>query len=221
MALSNFIFNLGSLIIIVALIIALLFHKKKKPFFFNYIFAFIIIGGLMSLNNIIAVNSSVVKKQMFYLEEYFALLQFLLLGLFFINIMKGTSFLVYIKMILLLTLITEIVLITLVINSRVYLYVRILSYLALIVFCFYYFYKILNDRPLIKLTKSSEFWIVTGIGFFSCVSLPILSFFPFLPKHQAYKNINSQIFSISNMSLIIGYLMIIKSYLCLIHRQNS
>jgi hypothetical protein len=68
--------------------------------------------------------------------------------------------------------------------------------------------------------KSSSFWIVIGVIFSSCIGLPVSSLISFIPKNQEYFNMSSQIFSLFNISLIILYLFIIKSYLCLKHPQT-
>jgi RsiW-degrading membrane proteinase PrsW (M82 family) len=93
--------------------------------------------------------------------------------------------------------------------------------LILLVFCFFYLKDLMKNKPTVVLVQSSAFWLVMGIFFSSCIGFPVSALIPFISKSEQYSNLRFQIFSVQNMSLIIMYLFIIKSYLCLKHPQHS
>jgi len=70
----------------------------------------------------------------------------------------------------------------------------------------------MTDKPTLILIKSSPFWLVMGILFSSSVSLPVITLIQFIPKESQYIVLRSQIFSITNLTLIVFYFFIIKSY---------
>jgi hypothetical protein len=56
--------------------------------------------------------------------------------------------------------------------------------ISLIPFCFYYFFELLNNPPLLKLTNEPGFWITTGILFlFICIT-------PYYWVFDYFKNMN-------------------------------
>lgn len=159
-------------------------------------------------------------KDRILIEQLLMLCQFFNLGLFFVEILKKSKFLKSVKVLFLLSIILQILLIAVVHLSNIEIRQTIVPNLFLTIFCFYYLRDLMKNKPTLILGKSSTFWIVMGIFFSSCIGFPIGSLIPFIPKDEEYINFRNQIFSISNLSLIILYLFIIKSYLCLKHPQN-
>lgn len=183
---------------------------------------FIILGGLLSINSIVNANIfwGFSREIPFLLQEILLLLQYVLLSLFFAKLLFKTH---YSRIIINLLFLSVILLVGLqIVISFTNTDIRpsfILTFFLLI-FCFLYVKDLMANKPTLILLKSSAFWIVMGIFFYSCVSFPIKTLIIFIPKSQEYINLRSQIFSILNMSLIILYLFIIKSYSCLKHPQN-
>lgn len=220
----NFIVIFGTVIIVVAFSVAIFFIKREKPKFYKYIFLFIIIGVLISINTIIIHNSPVrlSKNSSRLIQEILILLQYLMLSLFFFNILKNSVR--YSKIIALYFLGVTVhisLIIILFFISTTDIKPVIASSFVTIIYCVLFIKDLLANRPNLILVKSPAFWIATGAFFHSCVSFPVFLLVPFVPKNEEYGILRSQIFSISNMSLIVFYLLIIKSYLCLAHPQNS
>lgn len=222
MKLHGFIVILGSVIIVISFITALVFSHKTKPAYYKYIFAFIILGLLLSVNTIASHNYTwrYGLKIRIFIEQFLVFLQFMMLGLFFWNVLKNSVFIKKIKWIFLLSIPILFILIIAVHLANVEVRSILVPNLVLLIFCFFYLKDLLNNKPTVVLVQSSAFWLVMGIFFSSCISFPVSSLMPFISKSEAFTNLRFQIFSIQNMSLIIMYLFIIKSYVCLKHPQN-
>ena len=222
MKLHNFVVLFGTCIIVITFFVAIAFAKKQKPLYYNYIFAFIILGLLLSTNTIANHNNAWLlnKKVSIIIEQLIALFQSLMLGLFFHEVLKKSVFTIKIKWLLFLLIFTEVILIMVVHLTNTDIRPFLISNLILLICCIFYLRDLMNNKPTLKLINSSAFWITIGILFSNCIGSPIYSLMVFIPKNQEYLNLRLQIFSISNMSLIVLYLFIIKSYLCLKHPQN-
>ena len=222
MKLSYFIVLFGTGVILISFIVALTFMKKEKPQYYKYIFVYIILGLLVSLNTIINNNKVWISsiKISILIEQSIILCQSLMFGLFFIDVFKNSKHKIKIKLFLYFSILIQTFLLIIVLSTNTEIKPSISSNLVLIIFCFFYLRELMFIKPTLILAKSSIFWIVIGIFFSSCISFPINSLIPFIVKEHEYRNLRSYIFSISNMSVIVMYLLIIKSYLCLKHPQN-
>lgn len=212
----------GTGIIVIAFFLAIIFFKKEKPVYFKYIFLFII-GGLLLSTNTIASNNHAWRNGMkisIVIEQLLLLFQSLMLGLFFFEVLEKSLYKKIIKQLIFLSAIIQIILIIVVHSANIEIRPLIVPNLILLIFCYFYLRDLLNTKPTLILVKSSAFWLVMGILFSSCIGFPVFSLIPFIPNNQEYLNLRNQIFSIANMSLIVLYLFIIKSYLCLKHPQN-
>ena len=222
MKLHAFIVILGSVIIVISFITALVFSHKTKPVYYKYIFAFIILGLLLSVNTIGSDNYTwrYGLKIRIFIEQLLIFLQYVMFGLFFSNVLKNSVFVKKIKWIFLSSIPILFILITAVHLANVEVRPSLVPNLVLLIFCFFYLKDLLNNKPTVVLVQSSAFWLVMGIFFSSCIGFPVSSLMPFISKSEVFTNLRFQIFSIQNMSLIIMYLFIIKSYVCLKHPQN-
>jgi hypothetical protein len=223
MKLHSFIVALGSIIILISFITALVFAHKTKPAYYKYIFAFIVFGVLLSVNTIASNNYTwrYGLKIRILIEQLLIFLQYVMFGLFFWNLLKNSVFVKKIKWLFLLSIQIMLILILAVHVANVEVRPSIVPNLVLLVFCFFYLKDLMNNKPTLVLVQSSAFWLVMGILFSSCIGFPVSSLMPFISKNENYANMRFQIFSIQNMSLIIMYLFIIKSYTCLKHPQHS
>ncbi len=219
---STLIIILGTTIIAITFFIALYYLRKSKPVYYKYILGYIVLGLFISTNTFTNRQFNFfTKRNSFLIEQSLCSLQFLMLGLFFLtlfhigNLAKPIIKMIYISIVLQFTFLINIFL------NGTAIYIHTVSNIFLIICSVFYFRDLLNNKPTLILIHSSTFWIVTGIFFFSCVSFPIYSLYPILPKDHAFRNLSSEIFSLANLSVIVLYLFIIKSYLCLKHPQNT
>ncbi len=212
----------GTGIIVITFFIALLFHKKNKPEYYKFIFIFILLGILLSLNSIF--NNTIFwrsnKKAPQLVQELLLLFQYILLSLYFINLFANSLHSKKIIKLLLISIILQASLIAIIFSTDIDINPSFISSVFLLIFCSFYVKDLMANNPTLVLIKSSAFWITMGIFFYSSVSFPINTLIKFVPRSPEYINLRSQIFSIWNMSLIVLYLLIIKSYLCLRHQQS-
>jgi len=222
MKLHSFIVFLGTGIILLSFFTALAFAKKEKPHYYGYIFAFIILGILLSVNTIASNKYAwrYAMKSRILIEQVLILFQFLMVSLFFVQILKNSKFIKKIKWLLWGSVLIQTGLIIVVHLTNTEIRPTTVPNLVVLIFCSFYLIDLMNNKPTVILVKSSAFWLVMGIFFSSCIGFPVSSLIPFVSKSPEYDNLRFQIFSIYNMSLIIMYLFIIKSYVCLKHPQN-
>lgn len=222
MKLHSFIILLGTAIIFITFCVAIFFAKKSKPFYYKYVFILIVMGLLLSTNTISANNYiwlSGLRLRIFF-EQLITLLQYLVTSLFFLEILKKTKFAKKIKWLLSLSILLQITLIIIVHLTNTEIRSGSLPNLIILIFVFFYLKDLMGTKRRLILAQSSTFWLVMGFFFASCIGFPVSCLIPFISRTPEYANLHFQIFSIYNMSLIIMYLFIIKSYLCLMHPQN-
>jgi hypothetical protein len=221
MQLHKFIILFGTGIILISFLVALSYLKKEKPLFFKYIFIFITLGLMVSLNTIIHYYLHLTSLYTVRLiQTLLTSLQLPCIGLFFLNILSNSSLkksLLY--LLFLFTILQLIILLLRIFNysdfDNTYICLSPLTF----IFSLIYFKGLLSGRPNTYISHNAEFWIVVGIFFHCCISFPIYSLYKFIP-FQSHKDLRFAIFSISNISLIILYVFICKSYLCLKHQLS-
>jgi hypothetical protein len=222
MRLHDIIIWFGTGIIVLCFFVSLAFAKKEKPYYYRYIFAYILMGLFLSVNTIASDNYAwrYGLKIRILIEQVLVLLQYGMFALFFWELLKKSAFANKVKWLFFLSipiLLSSIIAVHL---ANVEIRSSIIVNLILAIFCFFYLRDLMNNKPTVILMKSSAFWLVMGIFFSSCIGFPVSSLVPFIPKTTEYSNLRFQIFSIQNISLIIMYLFIIKSYTCLKHPQS-
>jgi len=93
------------------------------------------------------------------------------------------------------------------------LHIGALSAICKTVFCIFFFYKLFKNLYYQNILKEPLFWIVTGLIFNSSLSLPFYGLNSYI-KSQFPSLVSSNIFSVSNMLIIIMHLFFMKAYLC-------
>jgi hypothetical protein len=81
------------------------------------------------------------------------------------------------------------------------------------VFCIFFFYKLFKNLFYQNILKEPAFWIVTGLIFYSTLSLPFYGLNSYL-KFQFSTLVSSNLHTVSNILIIIMHLFFIKAYLC-------
>jgi hypothetical protein len=219
--LHNAIIFIGTFIIIINLLIAIFFIRKEKPYYYKFLFIFIFVGLLISLNSIINILIKPLGNQILPITERLLLLvQFFLVAKLYKELLKKSLLKKTINNLFYLSILVQITLVSISIFMSVPSYTKIGTNAFLILFSVFYYRDLLTNKPKLIILKSSTFWLVTGIFFSFSISFPVYALIPFLSKFPDYNNIKYQLFSISNIALIVMYLFFIKSYLCLKHPQN-
>ena len=160
-------------------------------------------------------------ETMNFIERWLLLFQFIAISFFYLNLLKRSIFSQKIKQIVYLAIIIQIIFFTFSVLFQIPKYVKTVSNIFIILYSVIYYRDLLKTKPTLILIKSSAFGIVTGMFFSFSVSFPIYALNPFIKVYPEYQNIRLQVFSISNIALIVMYLFIIKSYLCLKHPRTT
>jgi hypothetical protein len=212
MKLHEFIVYLGTGVIVIAFILNLLYFKTNKPAYFKYIFCFIVLGLLISCHTFLTKYNCLPNN--FFLGILPAILlalQTICISLCFLNehIVSKKIFFTATSVFILFFLLS-IILIYLRIGPYLYYSLSLsLSQFMFLIYVVFYLRKLLNSIPIKKLKYDSFFWIVVGLLFFSACSFPVNILLPFI-EDKMPESISDNIFSITNMSLIVFYLFIFR-----------
>lgn len=221
MWLNNFIFYLGTLVIIITLLVALLFKDVTKPQYFDYIFLIIYTGIFISINTFLFKKINLYPLRVgLILQDILIVAKFLFMCLFFYHLQISKISKKRIKFLIIASILTSVSLIVIANLGYIYFPQIIIQNVVLITFSAAYFLNILKGKLDIILFKSSVFWLVLGIFFWATVSFPVYCLYFFIPINEEYREIINRVFSISNISLMVMYMLFIKSYLCLTPQRN-
>ncbi len=91
---------------------------------------------------------------------------------------------------------------------------------GLVIFCCFYYFQLFIDMPSISLFKVPSFWIVNGIFFCMCATIPLNAIRGYLVDSIPYKTYLSM-GTIVSISYGIMHLFFIKAYLCSINQPKA
>ncbi len=91
-------------------------------------------------------------------------------------------------------------------------YVFITGSLLIIFLCFFYYYDLIKDSEIKELSKTPEFWIVTGLLIFYSVNLPFLGMYNYLITYHS--NLAENLSIVLQILNIIMYSLFAYAYLC-------
>lgn len=97
--------------------------------------------------------------------------------------------------------------------SYVSLLIGAIEFLFLLFPCLIYFYELLKNAPTISLYRRPSFWIVTGICFYSGISIPyyLLNRFVFSNQYE-YRYLMGLLFF--NIPFILNFIFLTRAFLC-------
>lgn len=212
-SLSTGVVWLGTGIILISFITALLIPKNNIPYMKGFFFC-PLIALLVSINTICGSLFSMYSINLFFIiQNFMSLLDLLFWCTFFLIIFKNKKDADKIKILLAITLLVAVYLYFFSKVNNQNLHLIALAAICKTIFCIFFFYKLFKNLFYQNLLKEPSFWIVTGLIFYSCLSLPFYGLNSYF-KFQFSSIIASNIFSISNMLLIIMHLFFIKAYIC-------
>lgn len=84
---------------------------------------------------------------------------------------------------------------------------------GLVIFCCFYYLQLFESMPTINLLKEPSFWIISGIFFCMCATIPLTSLRGYLYDNIPY-NLYLSIGSIGFFAYGVMHLFFIKAYLC-------
>ncbi len=175
-----------------------------------------LIALLVSINSISGKIFSLYPIDTFYIfQNCLSLFEILFWFSFFLQIIKAKKARAQLTILLAITLIFAFYLLFLSKVGINNIHILALTAICKTVFCIFFFYKLFKNLFYQNILKEPAFWIVTGLIFYSTLSLPFYGLNSYL-KFQFSRSVSSNFFSVSNMLIIIMHLFFIKAYLCTI-----
>lgn len=214
---------IGSVEIIVSFIISFMFSKNNKDYMKGFSFV-ILISLLLSINTICGRFFFLYDVDLyFFIQSVLNLLDLFFWTLFFLRLLNDKKNSRIIKILSTFTL--SLAIYILYYNrtsstSSANLHIIVLLNICKTIFCIYFYHNLFKKLSTQNILSEPSFWIVNGLIFYSCLSLPFYGLNNYI-KLQFSISISNNIFSISNMLIIIMYLFFIKAYLCKTHLHKA
>jgi len=218
--LNNIIIWIGSGLVFSSFIISVLMPTQKKIYMKGFFFC-PFIACLISINSISSRFYFLYSMQVNFLIQIILLLCDLIFwGVFFhrlINMRKES-----IKIVVFSSIIFLISVYTLYFNNTYTpnLHIHALSNCVKVIFCVLFFSKLFKEILFKNILKEPSFWIVSGLMFYSSISIPFYALNNYIMQNFAIE-LAYTFFSISNMLVIIMHFFFIKSFLCTIHLHKA
>lgn len=218
--LSNTVIWIGTGVILISLILAIVIPTNNRPYMKGFFFC-----PLISL----AVSANSISSRFFFLypieknfliQNILHLFDLLFWVLFFLKIPKIKRDFKKIKILFVSTLTIATLLFYLNTSDNPNLHIHVLSNMCKTIFCIFFYNNLFKNLPDQNILLEPSFWIIAGLFFYSCLSLPFYALHSYI-KQQFISIIYSNIFSISNMLIIIMHLFFIKAYLCTIRQHKA
>jgi hypothetical protein len=213
---------IGSLIIMLSLLGAIFICAQfNLPQYLRFFYLYPLLAFALSLVTI--TNTFFYKFSKYFIsicESLYVILEPIFWGYFFVSFFKNAKTKNLVKIV---SSILIFLTLFLVINSGAKGYNHEVVSINNLSYCFYcsiYFVNLFRADPLLTIYKEPLFWIISGVFFYSAVSLPL---FPF---SDYYRRLNSRelflpFISAINLVIIIMHLLFIKGYQCLIKQIKA
>jgi hypothetical protein len=187
----------------------------------RWFFLYPLIAFLVSINSICGPLFLLYSTNLFFtIQSYLFLVDLFFWYYFFLQILNNKKDGEKIKNLLSITLLIAFYLLFFSKVDKRNLHIVALSAICKTVFCIFFFYKLFKKLYYQNILKEPAFWIVTGLIFYSCLSLPFYGLNSYIKSHFSLL-ISSNIFSVSNILIIIMHLFFIKAYLCTIQVHKA
>ena len=180
-----------------------------------------LIALLVSVNSICGKMYSLYSTTLFFnIQSFLFLVDLVFWYLFFSNILNNRNDSIKLNILLSISLSVAAYLLFFSNVDKKNLNIVALSAIFKTIFCILFYYKLIKNLFYQKILLEPAFWIVTGLIFYSSLSLTFYGLNGYI-KLQFSPSIASNIFSISNMLIIIMHLFFIKAYLCTIQARRG
>jgi hypothetical protein len=212
----------GTFVILVSLFFSFLVKKKKasRKYMKNFFF-YPLIAILLSINTILGMILFIYSSRITFLIQIFLFLFDLVFWCsFFSIIFKNKTDSTIIKWIFCITVLIEIALFQFSNLNETNLHTISLINICKAFFCIFFYYKLFKNVPTQNIKLEPSFWIVTGLFFYSCLSIPFYALNDYI-RSLFTPTVAANIFATSNIFVIIMHLFFIKAYLCTIRLNKA
>jgi len=218
--LNNAVIWIGTGVIIISFIISLVFSKSNKAYMNGFFFC-ILIGLLLSINGICSKFLFLYSiETCFFIQSTLFLLDLLFWTLFFLKLLKDARNHRIIKILFILTLSFAVYVLYYNSTNKSNLHVLALLNICKTIFCILFYHNLFKNISDQNILLEPSFWIVNGLIFYSCLSIPFYGLSNYILL-QFSLLIANNIFSISNMLIIIMYIFFVKAFLCKTHLHKA
>lgn len=209
----------GTGIIIISFILSL-YIRKFQISYLRWFYICPLLAIFSSINSIYGLFfSTYFVGLMFTVQSFIIIFDFLFWYAFFNRIFDNRRGTKGLKILLLTTLVLVAYLIFFSRAGRQNLHVIALTAVSKAIFCLLFFHSLIRNLIYENITREPAFWIATGLFFYTSLSLPFYGLHSYIRIHFS-STVSSNIFSISNMLIIIMHVFFIKAYTCIIHQRK-
>jgi hypothetical protein len=204
---------IGTGVILIAFVVSLVYSKNNSVYMKGF-FLCILFALLVSINTICGRLLLLYNTRIcFSIQSIYILLDFIFWRSFFLRLLKDKKINKIIQILSALSLSTAIFFLCYNSKNNSNLHVLALINICKTLFCILYYHNLFKNISDQNILSKPSFWIVTGVLFYSCLSLPFYGLNIYI-KLQFPPLLSNNIFSISNMLIIIMYIFFIKAFLC-------
>lgn len=206
---------LGTFTMIASITIFLLFYSRlNERHYFKFFYIQPLISLFLSFNTILnRIYNLYSDKTSYLLQSLLIALDFLFWAIFFIKILEQPLNKKSIKTFFVAAIVISLLSYSFNDLSKSNLHSVAIFNIFKSIFCILYYHQLFKNSPVENLRQEPLFWIITGLFFYSCVSIPFYALNDYL-RHNTPTIINTNIFAISNILIIIMHAFFIKAYLC-------
>ena len=198
-----------------------LLRNSFVPKYMNKFYWYSLIAALLALFNFLQKYFSIASKNVSgVLHSALLLFHFIFLSLFIYSVLPNKKNSKYLKLlfvqfllVILLCIFTNNISIP---QSAAYSFTNF----GLVLFCFIYYYQLFEAMPTINLLKEPSFWIISGVFFCMCATIPINSLRGYLFHNMPYE-LYLLMGCIGFFAYGVMHLFFIKAYLCSINQPKA
>ena len=211
---------IGTAVILISFVMAILIPVYKSTYMKGFYF-YSLIALLTSINTILGSLFLLYSSKLFYIiQSILSLSNLVFWTLFFLILLKDRIYSRIIYFLFICTLLLAVYLLNMSYINKPNLQIRALINMCQTIYCIFFYHNLFKNITYQNILLEPSFWIVAGLIFFSCLSLPIYALNSYI-KQEFPLIISANIFSISNMLIIIMHLFFIKAYLCTIRLHRA
>lgn len=212
-SLNNTVIWVGTVVIIISLIISVLYPKKNIKYMERFFFV-ILIALALSINSIFGSLFFLYNIKLFvFIQSCLDLLDLIFWTFFFLKLLPDKKNKIIISIFFITSLLFSFIFFFHNNLDKSNLQILVVFNVCKSVFCILFYHTLFKNLTYQNILSEQAFWIVNGLIFYSSLSLPFYGL-NFYIKEQFSPLISNNIFSISNMLIIIMHLFFIKAYLC-------
>jgi hypothetical protein len=209
----------GTCCIFISFIGSLIIMKDRRPYI-RYFFIGPLIALLASANAIFSIFLSLYGEvSRYFLQSILFFLELSFWTFFFLKIIQGFKDKKQIRVLFFIVVFLSCLLQYFNTFSYPNIHIMGLHNVCKTLFCIIYYRTLFKNFYHKNLVEEPMFWIVTGLFFYSSLSIPFYALNSYIKTNFTFE-IGNNIFTISNCLIIVMHTFFIKAYLCIAHQHK-